>query len=205
MRPSGVTRSDSRSRPRRPRASSRCSRLLITAASRRSNTRSMPHQRPSVSRTLYRLAAPRWHPMQRCVCKVDHEPARRRSEAESMLIGSTTPTRRNPRRSAHPVRTLLYRLRRRGQSGAADRRARGAGRALQSPRRAARRCDRRRRHQASQGLQPDARIGAVERSRSADSGPRRAARLRHQSRGCDPGRQQDRAGADRCRHRRRRR
>src|ERR1700733_1167026 len=42
MRPSGVTRSDSRSRPRLPPASNCCSRLLLKAASRRSNTRSTP-------------------------------------------------------------------------------------------------------------------------------------------------------------------
>ena len=71
--------------------------------------------------------------------------------------------------------------------------------------RAAGRCDRRRRHQASQGLQPDARIAAVDRSRSADAGTGRAARLRHQPRGGHSGGQQDRAGPDRCRHRRRRR
>ena len=62
-----------------------------------------------------------------------------------------------------------------------------------------------RRDEAFQPVEPGARVAARFRPLAGDARPRRAACLRHQHRGRDRDRQQDRARPDRCGHRRRRR
>ena len=113
--------------------------------------------------------------------------------------------RRRHRRQPHPVRPGERQLRARVQPGHADRRPRGPRRPSRPGGRAGRRGRRRGRAQAQPRLQPHPRGGA----RLEPVGPhpclRRAAGLRHGSRGRHPRRQQDRPGPDRLRHRRRRR
>ena len=84
-----------------------------------------------------------------------------------------------------------------------DRRARRAGRPVRAGRRTGRRGRRRCGAQALPRLQPDPRGGARLPARPDHPGVRPPAGLRHRPGGGHPGRQQDRARADRRRHRRR--
>ena len=77
--------------------------------------------------------------------------------------------------------------------------------ALRARGRGPRRGRRRRRAQAQPRLQPHARVRARLQARARDARLRRPAGVRHRPGGDDPRRQQDRARADRLRHRRRRR
>ena len=112
--------------------------------------------------------------------------------------------RRHRRGQPHSVRPRPRRLRPGRQPGNADGQLEGAGRPFRAARRGHGRRDRGRGDEALQPVEPRARVRARVRPGARDARPGPPARLRHQPGSSDPRGQQDCAGPDGLRHRRRR-